>query len=114
MNNKLVELLLGRVQEVSQLYLDNVAEFMSGPAFHALDSLKRTQLTTAYFGVTASLGRHTLYVLSVDRRRLDEHLSELFARLAELSGVCRPLGLPPLSFTFNRYRDLLLASGVDC
>lgn len=104
-------LILGRLHEVGQLYLDRVIAYMTGEAFLELEPNARAELLTAVFSATAALSQHTTAALGVAERRLDAHLPELFERLDRLSDICAGLGVVPMSFTFNRYRDLLSGEG---
>lgn len=64
-------------------------------------------------GVTTTLSRHTMAVLQVAGRNLEEHLPDLFGQLERLSAICKPLGIPPMALAFQMYRTKLVEAGLE-
>jgi hypothetical protein len=112
MPDNLEHLLLARLHEVAQIYIDRVLTFMLSDRFLRLESHLREDLTEALFDVTASLSRHSMAVLAVAECCLQDHLPDLFGRLERLSTICAPLGVPPMSFAFAVYRQRLAIVGI--
>lgn len=104
---ELRSLLLARVQEVAQIYVDRVTWFLLNHASYVLTTYQREKLYSAMCDVTASLGRHTMAVLSVCEVDMDEHLSLLFRRLEVLNASSSSLGGPAMSRIFTEYRHKL-------
>ena len=86
--------LLARTQEMAQIYVDRVVAFIGGAGFQDLQPADKSRLLAEYFNVTASLGRHTFAVLSLNGIEMGEHLPDLFERLQALEAVCLQLGAP--------------------
>lgn len=112
MEDNFQHLILGRLHEVSQLYVDRVVRFMVSAAYRDLNPTLQLQLLDALEGASSSLRRHTMSVLGVAGQDLRSHLPELFTTLAHLSELCGPLGVPPMSFVFEMYRRRLIETGL--
>lgn len=101
------KLLLARLHESAQIYTDRVIWFVLTGKGLALSSQEKDELHENIFGVSATLGRHTMAIFGVNELDLEKHINELFKRLELLEVQCRKIGAPTMGGGFAEYRRKL-------